>query len=691
MLQLSAATAKWGARSALALVVLALAPLAARAQVEEIVVTAARVEQGAASLPLAVSAIDADDIQHRQLLGLDESLGRVPGLYFSNRYNYSRDLRISIRGFGARANFGVRGIKVYVDGIPSTAADGQTSLDDLDLSTVERIEVIRGPTSALYGASSGGVINIFTESGGETPFVEVGSSLGDYGFDRYQAKAGGQLGELDYFVSGSYLHYDGFRAHSEVKHGTVGGKLRYTFSDGSVGQLIVRHADSPKADDAGGLTLAEAQADRRQARQRNIDLDAGEAVQEQKLALSWEKRWDGHQLALRNYYNWRDFDAKLPLPPALGTGVVHFDRFFLGGGAQYSYAGALFGRESRATVGVDVDAMTDDRQRWDNLNGARGALGFDQEEIAHNVGVYFQEELALDEHFHLQAGVRYDHIRYEVEDHFLANGDQSAALEFDEVSPMLGLAMTVREELTLYANYATSFETPTFTELANPADNGTLGGFANVRAQRATGWELGAKGVVAERVRYELAYYDTRVEDEVTTITNVSGRAFFNNADTDRRGVEVGLLAEPLPGLTLSGAYTFADLEFRDFPSNLDAVGRALPGVPQHSGYAEVAYRHELGFYAKWDWSHVGALYADNLNTVRLDEYDVSNLVVGWEGKRGAWTVTPSFGVSNLFDERYHQEIRIEDATARFYEPAPDRNVWGGLRVRFAFGDGAAR
>ncbi len=664
---------------------LALAPaLAARAQVEEIVVTAARVEQELFALPLAVSVIEADDVQRRQLLGLDESMLRVPGLYFSNRYNYSRDLRISIRGFGSRANFGVRGIKVNVDGIPSTAADGQTSLDDLDLSAVERIEVIRGPASALYGASSGGVINIFTEDPPETPFLEAGAMLGDYGFDRYQAKAGGRLGKLGYFVNGSYLHYDGYRDHSEVEHGTLNAKLRYAFEGGSVAQLIFRAADSPQADDSGGLTAAEAAADRRQARLRNVQLDAGEAVKEQKLGLSWEKRWDEHHLVLRNYYNWRDFDAKLPVPPP-GVGGVHFDRFFLGGGGQYSNNRPLFGLESRVTLGFDADSMTDDRQRWENVNGSRGTLRFDQEEIAHTVGVYLQQELALGERVNVQAGVRYDYIRYEIDDHFLSNGNQSASLEFDEVSPMVGLAFTPLEAVTLYANYSTSFETPTFTELANPADNGTAGGFANVKAQRGRGFEVGLKGIAFERLRYELSYFDTQVRDEVTTVSNDGARAFFNNADTDRRGVEFGVLAELLPGLTLTGAYTFTDFEFERFPSNPLAEGRTLPGIPRHSGYAELAYRHDLGFFAKLDWIHVGRFYADNVNSVRIDEYDVETLVLGWDVALGPWTLTPSVGVSNLGDERYFQEIRIEDLASRYYEPAPDRNFWGGLRVRYEF------
>jgi iron complex outermembrane receptor protein len=658
----------------------------ARAEVEEIVVTASRVEQELTEIPLAVSVVDRDAIQRRQMLSLDESLLRVPGLYFSNRYNYSRDLRIAIRGFGARANFGVRGLEVSVDGIPSTAADGQTALDDLDLASIDRVEVVRGPASALYGASAGGVISIFTESGPETPFVEAGVSFGNYGFERHTLKAGGQAGQLGYLINASYLNYQGYRAHSRVEHGTLSGKLRYEFADGSVGELIVRAADSPTADDAGGLLLAEAQADRRQARLRNVQLDAGEAVKEQKLGLTWQKDWDEHALRLRSYANWRDFDAKLPLLPALGTGIVHFDRVFAGGGAQYSNATPLFGLGSRVTVGVDVEAMTDDRQRWPNVNGSPGALAFDQEEIAHNVGIYLQHELALGERLRVQSGVRYDHIRYEVQDHFGANGDQSAELKFDEVSPFVGVSFDALDALTLYANYATSFETPTFTEFANPADSGSAGGFANVAAQRGQGFELGAKGVVADRVRYELTYYSTEVEDEVTTITNVAGRAFFNNADTDRRGVELGLGAELATGLVLSAAYTYSDLEFERFPSVPLAEGRRLPGVPKHAAYVELAYAHESGFFAKWDWSRVGALFADNQNTTRIAAYDLSSLVFGWDIPVSEWTLTPSFGVNNLFDERYHQEIRIEDSTSRYYEPAPARNYYGGLRVRVEFG-----
>lgn len=654
--------------------------------IEETLVTATRVASDPLKVPLSITTVDSDAIQRRQLLGLDESLNRVPGLYFSNRYNYSRDLRVSIRGFGARSNFGVRGLKVYIDGIPSTAPDGQTALDDLDLSNVDRVEVIRGPASALYGASAGGVINIFTESGPEAAFAEAGVSFGDDDFDRYQFKTGGQHGNLNYYLNGSYLDYDGFRDHSGVEHGTINTKLGYTFSDGSVGQLIFRAADSPNADDAGGLTILEANADRRAARARNADLDSGEEVKEKKLAWSWRKSVGVHEFSLRNYYNWRDFFAKLPLPPFAGTGIVQFERFFFGGGAQYSNSSALFGYDNRLTLGVDVDSMTDDRQRFDNINGLVGPLQFDQDENADTVGVFLQEEFRLNEQWGFQAGLRYDHVEFDIDDRFTANGDQSDTLKFNEVNWMVGAVFSPIPVLSLYANYATAFETPTFTEFANPAQNGTLGGFANVAAQRTRGFEIGVKGSALDRVTYDLAFYDMNVEDEVATVANIGGRAFFNNADTDRSGFEASAVADIIDNLVLTVTYTYTDLEFDRFPSNLAAENNRLPGVPKHSGYAELAYRHDSGFYVKWDVNHVGRLFADNLNATRIDAYTVSNLVFGYDFEIDKFTISPNFGINNLFDEDYFQEIRIQAFGGRFYEPAPDFNVFGGVRVRYTFG-----
>lgn len=650
---------------------------------EEVTVSATRVERAPLTLPFSVSTVSADDVQRRQMLGLDESLLRVPGMFFSGRYNSAQDLRISIRGFGARANFGIRGIKVYVDGLPSTVSDGQTSLDDLDLSNVERVEVLRGPAAALYGASAGGVINIRTQSGPLTPFVEAGTVIGEYGQDRVMLKGGGQAGALNYFVNGSYLDYDGYREHSETRQGIVNTKLAYTFADGSVGQLIVRGANAPTANDPGGLSATDlANLGRRGSRQRNIDLHAGEAIQEEKVGLSWHKNMGVHEFTLRNYYNWRDFDGTLPV---VDGGAVTFRRFFYGGGGQYSNSTAVFGHANRVTLGFDVETMTDDRKRYANLGGVRGKLGFDQDENADTAGVYLQDEFSVTSQLSLQAGLRYDHTHFDIDDRFVANGDQSNTLSFDELNPMVGAIYSFNQAVNFYVNYATAFETPTFTEFARPADVNALGGFANVAAQHTRGYEVGFKGVMMERVSYQLAFFDMQIEDEVTTVENRNGRAFFNNADTKRRGLEAGMSAELIDGLTFSTAYTFSDFSFDRFAKVPTVENNELPGVPMHNFYAEFSYHHADGWFAKWDVNYVSSLYADNANGVEVPDYTVSNLVFGRDVRVGNTLVTPSFGVNNLFNDKYNQAIRIQESNQRYFEPAPEINVFGALRVRFDF------
>src|SRR3990172_3153390 len=272
--------------------------------IEEVVITSTRIENYGMEIPAAISLVSRDDVQlGRQSLGLDESLGRVPGLFFQDRYNFAQDLRIAIRGFGSRAAFGIRGIKVFVDGIPSTLADGQSGVDDIDLGSTDRIEVIRGPSSSIYGSASGGIISIFSEDGAETPFLEAGLSIGEYNQRKYQIKAGGQVDKLNYMVNGSQLLLDGYRDLSELEHTMLNSKFGYALDDSSSLTLLFNLLDSPLANDPGGLTLADATANPRQAHSRNISSNAGESLSQQRLGLVYEKAFnDQHRITLRNYY-----------------------------------------------------------------------------------------------------------------------------------------------------------------------------------------------------------------------------------------------------------------------------------------------------------------------------------------------------------------------------------------------------
>ncbi len=666
------------------------------AGVQEVIVTSTRVNQDPLTVPMAITAVEMDAIQSNQQLGLDEALGRVPGVFFQNRYNFAQDLRISIRGFGSRSNFGIRGIKLFVDGIPSTTTDGQGGVDDIDLGSTQRVEVIRGAASSLYGAAAGGVISLYTEDGPERPFVEAGLSLGEFDYQKYQVKAGGQTGRLNWLVNTSYMNMEGYRKHSWAQNGLINSKFRWDIDETSDLTVVVNAFDSPRADDPGGLSAAQVRTNRKQAFcNLNAFNDAcrfasGEAIDQQKAGFVYRKEFnEQHQIVLRNYYVWRGFEG---LQPFQASGYIEFDRFFYGGGAQYIWTGELYGHSNRLTFGVDLDEQEDDRQRYDNDFGVRGVQTLDQLEAADSQGVFVQNEFAILDNLLLTLGARYDMLDLSVEDRFLANGDQTAELEFDELSPMLGLMWSPLDELNLYTNYTSSFETPTFTELANPAQAGTLGGFANVTRQLAKTFEIGAKGNLGPRVIYDVAAYTTAVEDEITNVITEGSRAFFVNADTERRGVETAVGVNVFEGLDVTATYTFSDFEFDRFSRTPANEGNALPGVPEHQFYAVVNYRHPSGLYVNWDMLHVNRYWADNGNTAQNPSYQVANLRFGRPFVRGNVTFEPYVGLNNMFNEEYNGNVRLNavappapGATPRYFEPAPEKNVYGGIQVRYDF------
>ncbi|MDH3642387.1 MAG: TonB-dependent receptor [Gammaproteobacteria bacterium] len=677
---------------ALSWVAAAEEPAGTASRIEEVTVMATRVQQSIGDVPMAVSVIDQQDIQRgRQQLGLDESLNRAPGVFAQNRYNFAQDLRLAIRGFGARANFGIRGVKILADGIPATMADGQSGVDDIDLGSIRRIEVTRGPSSSLYGASSGGVINLFTEDGPDNAFVEAAATIGEYNQQKYQLKTGGQSGKLNYLASASRLTYDGYRDHSRVEATAFNSKFRYDIDAASDLTVVFNLVDSPMADDAGGITSDQVDADPRQAQPRNLSSNAGEELDQQKIGFIYNRELtDSSSVRVRNYYLWRDFSAFLPIgthiPFVSDDGVVEFDRFFWGGGVQFSFDNELFGRPNQIITGVDVDIQEDDRQRYLNNAGVKGALAFDQLEKAEAFGVFVRNELSVTEQLRLIAGLRYDKVDLSVDDRFLANADQSSNLDFDEVNPMLGLVWDLGPGVSVYANYATSFETPTFTELASPARNldVSLGGFNNVSAQQADSVELGLRGgFLEERLYVDIAAFSMQVDDEITSVSNIGSRSFFENADTDRKGIEVYAAAELAEGLSLTAAYTYSDFTFERFQTNPAFENNQLPGLPDHQLFAELEYNHTSGLYIAADLLYIEELQVNNANTASADSSTVASIRAGAALEFRQWQFNPFLGVNNLFDEDYIGNVRINGFGGRVFEPAPTRNVYGGVTIRY--------
>jgi iron complex outermembrane receptor protein len=659
---------------------------------EEIIVRATRLEKPIDSVPAAITVVGEDDIQlGRQQLALDEPLSRVPGVYMQDRFNFAQDLRISIRGFGARANFGIRGIKILVDGIPETLPDGQGSVDSVDLGATSQIEVLRGPSSSIWGNASGGVISITSELAPSEPFSEIRVSGGEDDFEKVQFKTGGQGDTVGYLFSVSDSSYEGYRAQSLAENTQVTGRLSFDLGRDREFLTVLNYTDQPVSDDAGALNLAEVAANPAQARGANESFDAGEFLEQSRIGFVYNMPiGDKHHISARNYYAWRDFGNKLAF--AAG-GVVELERFFVGGGLNYTYSGMLAGRPNQVIVGFDADDQDDDRIRYNNSpGGIPGAMTFNQNEHVSSYGVFVQNDLALSDNVDVSFGARFDSVEFDVTDYFLTDGDDSGVVELDDVSPMLGIVARLTDDLSIYGNYSSAFETPTTTEFTRPDG---LGGFNTaLDPQVATNLEVGVRGGFG-RHAYDVAIFTIDVDDELVPyqVPTNPGRQYFDNAaQSTRDGIELSLTLNPTDRLRAMVSYTYSDFEFDDFvdATGADFSGNVIPGIPDEVLFGELMYRNERGWYAALDVLHTGDQYADNGNLVLVDSYSLVNLRVGLDKELDRLTISPFIGINNVGDEFYYGNIRINaDATIsipanrRYYEPAPGSNAYAGIGVSF--------
>jgi iron complex outermembrane receptor protein len=674
----------------------ALAQQPAQGPLEEIVVTATMLERTLDRVPAAVSVVDMDEIQlGRQQLALDEALGRVPGLFMQNRYNFAQDLRLSIRGFGARAQFGIRGIKVLVDGIPETLPDGQGGVDSIDLGATSQIEVIRGPSSSLYGNASGGVISVVSEGSGAEPFAQARLMSGSYGFQKLQFKTGGKTDRLDYLVSLSESELEGYRAQSAAENKQLTGRFDLDLGNDRDLLTVVNFTDQPVSDDAGGITAAMAAATPRAAFPANVQFDAGEALEQTRLGFVYSMPAGEHgSISARNYYAWRDFGNLLPVQAG---GTVDLDRTFVGGGLSYTYDGFFLDRPNRFVTGVDFDDQDDDRRRFNNQNGVPGTLTFDQNEHVTSQGVFLQNELSVSERVQVTLGIRFDQVEFDVTDRFLADGNDTGSLKFDDTSPMVGVVVDISDRLNFYSTLSSAFETPTTTELNQPFL--TSGGFnSTLSPQVAENFEVGLRGEIGTTQRYEIALFTIDVDDELIPYpvftapggTVVSGRNFYQNAaQSTRDGLEFSWIANPTSRLRATVSYAYSDFEFKDFvdANGADFSGRVIPGTAENVLYGELVYTAPRGWFVAGDAIFTDEQFGDNGNTLAslVDDYTLASLRFGYDIDFGDFTLSPFAGVNNLLDETYTSNVRLNAFGGRFFEPGPGRNAYAGVTLDWKF------
>ncbi|VXB97558.1 Iron complex outermembrane recepter protein [Pseudomonas sp. 8BK] len=631
------------------------------------------------STPTAVTVIDAGEVPGEQNLALDALLARVPGVFSLNRYNLAQGLRPAIRGFGARGNFGVRGIRVLVDGVPLTMPDGQTELDGLDLGLVERMEVLRGPASVLYGNAAGGVLAIETREPPTLPTMQLDLSAAGLGYQRTRGEIGGSGGNLGGLLAFNSTVLDGYREHSRAQTNSFTGKLRWYAPTGRL-RLNFNAIDN-RAEDPGGLTSAEVKADRRQAAPNNLRFDADEYIRQQRLGLVWDGYAAGDdEYQLRSYLGHREFANRLGFA---NGGQTTFERYFSGVGGQYSHHRELIGLSHKITTGFELEAQRDDRRRYDNLLGERGQSRLQQDESALSQGLFIENQIALNEQWQATLGLRYDQVRLAVDDFYLAdNRDDSGSRSLEDWNYSAGLSYRFTPQQSVYARLASSFETPTISELGNPQG----GGFNSaLQPAQAFSRELGIKGEWPS-LRYSLALYRIELEDELVgfSLPTQPGRNFYRNAGQSRRdGLELSLDWQFADAWRWSAAYAYNRYRFEDYQTAVgDFSGKRIPGIPRQTLFSELAYEHRGG-YVRLGVAAQTRVYANDANTQSAPGHALFNLRLGKRFQVGEQSLEPYLGIDNLLGREYFDNLRINDGNARYFEPGPGRTLYAGLRVLF--------
>jgi iron complex outermembrane receptor protein len=665
-------------------------------------ITVTRAAEPLERVPYAVGVLDRNALQRgQQTLGIDEALNNLPGVVVSNRYNFSLDQRISIRGFGSRSNFGVRGLKILLDGVPQTLPDGQSQLTNIDFADVDRAEVLRGASSSLYGNASGGVISFRTERAAPGPFaqrvrVQGGSGERDNdGFYKWQSWTSGRSGSISGTLSVSQFKADGFRQHSAAEFRQLNGGVDYAVSGSTLATLRLSLADNPKAENPGALTRAEYLSNPDSAAANNINRGADKDAQQHQLALGF-RHFDaaGNEYEATVFGLVRSLANPLAAPPPTGitpTSGTYVDIDRAVGGLRGNLSRRLGTAEQapRLTAGVDLQRMRDNRRNFRSNAGAPTSdVLLDQREKVTEVGPFAQLQWSPRRELLVSAGARYDWVRFDLSDRFLVDGDDSGAETMAAASANVGISWSVDQRFVPYVNVSTAFETPTTTELVNKPD-GSGGLNPDLGPQRAVNYEVGVRGRPASVLTYSVALFLGRITDAIVQGPEIGGRAFFRNAGkTHNDGAEVGVSVAPIRGLTLNGAYTYAHYRFAEYlvGDTLSLAGNRLPGVPEH--FWRFGLRTSLpgDFYLDADHTINTSMAADDANTEALfvPAWSVTNARVGWDGRVGQMEIAPFVGVNNLLDRRYVGSVTLNGVGGRVFEPAPRRVIYFGAELGYA-------
>lgn len=670
---------------------------------QTVTITATRLPEAAADVPASVDVVDGRDVRDaRAQVTISESLGRVPGLFAKDRQNYAQDVQLSVRGFGARSTFGIRGVRLVVDDIPATLPDGQGQITNVDLNSVQRIEVLRGPFSALYGNSSGGVVSVQTQEGSGRPTLEAGFATGSSGLRRESLKAAGGAGALGYVLSASHFSTDGWRDHGAARRDLGNAKLTYPLGERDRLTLIANSVTLPEALDPLGLTRAQFDADPRGVDPSALAFNTRKSTDQTQAGLVWDHRFDdGASLRWIAYAGHRNTAQYQAIPVATQAnplnpgGVIVLGRDYSGDDLRGSKTFVFAGQSLTLVGGVAYDSLHEHRRGYENFLGStlgvQGGLRRDERNDVDDLDPYAQLAWHPSARWVIDAGVRRSNVRFRSHDAYVSgiNPDDSGSTDYRATLPVLGVMFKPTSWLHVYANAAKGFETPTLNELAY-RPSGATGLNLALRPARSRSFEAGAKADLGAAGQLKLAVFDSDTRDEIVTQTNVGGRSTYQNGGRTRRtGVEVAWALDLARTLQLTTALSTLDAHYRDgfatcastpcaAPTVPVAAGNRMPGTARANAWAEFAWHPVAGWQAGVDLRAASKVMANDTNTDAAAAYVVTGASLKYAATAGHWRFSGFARVDNVFDRRYAGSVIVNEGNRRYFEPAPGRTWLAG-------------
>ncbi|HEX4854449.1 TonB-dependent receptor [Arenimonas sp.] len=666
---------------------------------EPVTVTATRRESSVFETPAAVSVRTAPEAAPG--LNLSEWLGGVPGLLARDRQNYAQDTQVSIRGFGTRASFGIRGLRVIIDGIPATQPDGQSQLSHANLASAERVEVLRGPFSALYGNSSGGVLQVFSGDGLAPGEARVGAAASDSGDWRVSAGLRTRWRGAGVVAGLSHLRVDGFRPHSAAERTSFNARLHWPGEGGDGAALVFNHLDAPDAQDPLGLDRAQFDADPSQTTPQAQTFNTRKSVSQSQLGGTWQRAFGAVRLQAMAYAGQRDIEQYLAIPvgvqgnPLQSGGVVDLGSGFFGGELRLDGETTLGGRALQWTAGAGWEGLAQQRRGFENFVGTqlgvRGRLRRDERNDVAAFDQFAQADWRFADDWSLLAGLRHSRVRFRSDDRYVTAGnpDDSGTVDFERYTPVMALQWRAQATLNLHASVGSGFETPTLVELAYRPDGGS-GLNLDLRPARSRNLELGMKWRPRPGFSADLAVFRTATRDELVVATNAGGRASYANAArTRRQGVELEVAAPLGEAMSLQLAWTGLDATMRQdyfacagapctVPTQRIARGTRLAGVPRSQGRLRWdGWRGDWRGFA--EVRGVSAVTVNDAGSDRAAGYGLLDLGV-------TWSATPRLDaflrLDNALDRRHAGSVITNDGNGRYFEPGAPRTLWLGLDFR---------